>query len=90
MEKEHESTSLVALDDEQLNEVAGGCGGWRRHHGGGGGRGWGGWAAWAARHGGGGGLPDIDININIINVSGNTFLAGDDNVLAITAVNAEE
>ena len=86
MEKEHESLGLVALD-----EVAGGCGG-RRHHGGGRGGGWGGgwggWAAWAAGQGGGG-LPDIDININIINVTGNVFAAGDDNVLAITAVNEE-
>jgi hypothetical protein len=38
MENEHESMSLVALDDAQLDEVAGGCGGHGHHHGG-----WGGW-----------------------------------------------
>ena len=84
MENEHESMSLVALDDEQLDEVAGGCGGRGRHGGGGGG----GWGAWLARHGGGG-LPEIELNlqINIITIAGNVFEAGDSNLLAVTAVN---
>jgi hypothetical protein len=83
MENEHESMSLVALDDAQLDEVAGGCGGHGHHHGG-----WGGWGGWGARQAGGG-APEIELNlnINIITIAGNVFEAGDSNLLAVTAVN---
>jgi len=59
-----ESTSLISLEDDQLELVAGGCGRRRRH--GGGGRG---------HHGYG---RDIDIDINIIVFTGNTIQAGGD------------
>jgi hypothetical protein len=83
MENEHESMSLVALDDAQLDEVAGGCGGRGGHHGGGGG--WGGWGGRGGRQA----APEIELNlnINIITISGNVFEAGDSNLLAVTAVN---
>jgi hypothetical protein len=82
MENKHESMSLVALDEAQLDGVAGGCGGHGAHHG------WGGWGGWGARQAGGR-APEIELNlnINIITISGNVFEAGDSNLLAVTAVN---
>jgi hypothetical protein len=69
-----ESMDMIALNDEQLEAVAGGCG-WRRRH--------------ASRHsggggGGGGGRRDVDVNIqiNIIRIEDSVLQAGDDITVA--------
>lgn len=78
------STELVSLEDEQLDDVAGGCRWWRRRWRR---RGWG---------FGGGSAADTDINVdsdvnvqlNIIVVAGNDVQAGGDAAIVIDADNA--
>jgi len=68
------STELVSLEDEQLDDVAGGCRHGRR----------GGWWGRRRGHGGGRGFGvtnvdvDVDIDINVINFVGNNITAGGD------------
>lgn len=75
MEKTSNVTDLVAIEDAALDEVAGGCR-W------GGGRGQ--WGQWMSRW-----ASDIDLNvqINVVNVVGNTLVAGDDLTVNVDASN---
>ena len=73
-----ESMDMIALNDEQLETVAGGCG-WRGRYG-------------SGRHGGGGGGGgrgrgrDVNIQINIITIEDSVLQAGDD--ITVAAANS--
>lgn len=83
------NTELNQLTDEQLDTVAGGCGhrhGKREHEGygdKGGKKGWGGGMPWAM-----GGYPDIDVQLNITVIAGNTIEAGGPVTITVDQSNA--
>ena len=77
MQSSNEATTLISLDDAELDAVAGGCGHRGRHHG---------RPDWMRRLGGGK-FGDIDIDINIVNVVGNVVEAGGNLTIAITQSN---
>lgn len=78
------NTELNRLTDEQLDTVAGGCGHHRgkREQDSKSGKGWSG-MPWAM-----GGFPDIDVQLNITVIAGNTIEAGGPVAISVDGTNA--